>query len=58
MEISDQKAESPESACGMIARSYLYMHKSYKKYSMSRQQLMNVWHKPVPVTQWECLSGQ
>lgn len=56
MKISSRKAEPPKNARGMIARSYLYMDKSYAKYSMSKQQsqLMNAWHKQFPVTQWEC----
>lgn len=60
MKISDRKAEPPENARGMIARSYLYMHKTYARYSMSRQQvqLMNAWHKQFPVSQWECLRAE
>ncbi|GLS90829.1 endonuclease [Psychromonas marina] len=57
MKISDRKAEPPSNARGVIARSYLYMDKTYPKYSMSKQQLqlMNAWDKQFPVTQWECL---
>lgn len=60
MKISARKAEPPINARGMIARSYLYMHQSYPKYSMSRQQiqLMNAWNNQFPVTQWECLRAQ
>ncbi|MEI6898156.1 MAG: endonuclease [Psychromonas sp.] len=60
MKISARKAEPPKNARGMIARSYLYMHQSYQKYSMSRPQLqlMNAWNKQFPVSQWECLRGQ
>ena len=60
MKILKSKAEPPTSARGMIARSYLYMHETYERYTMSRQQrqLMNAWHKQQPVTQWECLRGK
>lgn len=60
MKISNNKAEPPANARGQIARSYIYMHETYKKYKMSSQQrqLMNAWHKQFPVTQWECLRGQ
>lgn len=57
MKISARKAEPPVNARGIIARSYIYMHETYKQYTMSRQQyqLMTAWHKQFPVTQWECL---
>lgn len=60
MKISERKAEPPENARGMIARSYLYMHETYDRYSMSNQQLqlMNAWHNQQPVTPWECLRAQ
>jgi deoxyribonuclease-1 len=60
MKISDRKAEPPENARGMIARSYLYMHETYDRYKMSSQQLqlMNAWHNQQPVTEWECLRAQ
>lgn len=60
MKISNRKAEPPKNARGKIARSYLYMHQSYKKYTMSRQQLqlMNAWNKQFPVTQTECLRAK
>jgi len=60
MKIENKKAEPPQNARGQIARSYIYMHETYKKYKMSSQQkqLMNAWHKQFPVTKWECLRGQ
>ncbi|WP_022940185.1 endonuclease [Psychromonas hadalis] len=60
MKISNRKAEPPKNTRGMIARSYLYMHESYKRYSMSHQQhqLMSAWNKQFSVTPWECLRAQ
>jgi deoxyribonuclease-1 len=60
MKIAKRKAEPPENSRGMIARSYLYMHQTYDRYTMSGQQLhlMNAWHKQQPVTRWECLRSQ
>ncbi len=60
MKITNRKAEPPENARGLIARSYIYMHETYKRYKMSSQQiqLMTAWHKQFPVSQWECLRGQ
>jgi deoxyribonuclease-1 len=56
MKISNKKAEPPVLARGRIARTYLYMDETYKRYSMSRQQkqLMNAWDKMYPVDKWEC----
>ncbi len=56
MKINDRKAEPPTEARGRIARSYLYMESTYRRYSMSKQQrqLMNVWDKQFPVSAWEC----
>ncbi|WP_229381209.1 endonuclease [Shewanella psychropiezotolerans] len=56
MKIDNRKAEPPVSARGRIARTYMYMDKTYPKYSMSKQQkqLMNAWDKTYPVSAWEC----
>lgn len=56
MKIDNRKAEPPEAARGVIARTYLYMEQRYKRYKMSKQQrkLMEVWDKQYPVTEWEC----
>jgi deoxyribonuclease-1 len=56
MKIDNRKAEPPETARGQIARTYLYMDKAYKRYSMSKsqRQLMNAWDKMYPVDVWEC----
>jgi deoxyribonuclease-1 len=56
MKINNTKAEPPVIARGRISRTYLYMDKTYKQYSMSKQQkqLMTTWDKMYPVDQWEC----
>jgi deoxyribonuclease-1 len=56
MKIYSRKAEPPVIARGRIARSYLYMEDTYKRYSMSKsqRQLMNAWDKTYPVDEWEC----
>jgi deoxyribonuclease-1 len=57
MKVDNRKAEPPERARGQIARTYLYMESTYKRYSMSKaqRQLMNAWDKMYPITAWECL---
>ena len=56
MKIDNRKAEPPEIARGRIARTYLYMEGTYKRYNMSKsqRQLMNAWDKMYPVDAWEC----
>lgn len=56
MRISNRKAEPPVEARGRIARTYLYMDSTYKRYSMSKsqKQLMNAWDRMYPVSAWEC----
>lgn len=56
MKIEGNTAEPPESARGVIARTYKYMDAAYKEFNMSRQQkqLMDAWDKMYPVDAWEC----
>lgn len=56
MRIDDRKAQPPEAARGVIARTYMYMEQTYPKYKMSKQQsqLMQAWDKQYPVLTWEC----
>jgi deoxyribonuclease-1 len=56
MRIDDRKAQPPEAARGIIARTYMYMEQTYPKYKMSKQQsqLMQAWDKQYPVLAWEC----
>ena len=56
MKIDNRKAEPPIEARGRIARTYLYMDATYKRYSMSKsqKQLMSAWDRMYPVSEWEC----
>jgi deoxyribonuclease-1 len=56
MKIDNRKAEPPIDARGRIARTYLYMDATYKRYSMSKsqKQLMNAWDRMYPVSDREC----
>jgi deoxyribonuclease-1 len=56
MKINDRKAEPPKESKGRIARTYLYMDVTYKRFSMnkSQAQLMHAWDKLYPVSVWEC----
>ncbi len=56
MKIDDRKVEPPLEARGKIARAYLYMEKTYERYSMSKsqRQLMQAWNTMYPITQDEC----
>jgi deoxyribonuclease-1 len=56
MEIHNRKAEPPRSSKGRIARTYLDMDSTYKRYSMSKSpaQLIKAWDKMYPVSEWEC----
>ncbi|NRB38342.1 MAG: endonuclease [Pseudomonadales bacterium] len=56
MKIANGKAEPPIGARGRIARTYLYMDATYKRYRMSKSQaqLMGAWDKMYPVSLWEC----
>ncbi|WP_236559827.1 endonuclease [Colwellia sp. 20A7] len=56
MKIENRKAEPPENSRGRIARTYLYMEDTYKRYNMSKaqRQLMTAWDKMYPVDSWEC----
>lgn len=56
MKIDNSKAEPPEISKGQIARTYMYMESTYKRYRMSKsqRQLMNAWDKMYPVDAWEC----
>lgn len=60
MKVEGGKAEPPAAARGRIARTYLYMENTYKRYSMSnsQRQLMNAWDKLYPVDAWECARAE
>lgn len=56
MKIANRKAEPPIEARERIARTYLYMDASYKRYNMSKnqKQLMGAWDRMYPASDWEC----
>ena len=56
MKIEGNRVEPPETARGIIARTYLYMQAEYPRYQMGRpqKQLMEAWDKMYPPDQWEC----
>lgn len=57
MKIVGRKVEPPESARGVIARTYLYMEQAYApryRMSVSQRKLMEAWSKEYPVEKWEC----
>jgi deoxyribonuclease-1 len=56
MKIDNRKAEPPIESRGRIARAYLYMDATYKRYNMSKsqKQLMSAWDRMYSVSDWEC----
>lgn len=56
--ISDNLAEPPNRAKGIVARTYLYFDEVYfPHFKLNHEQtaLMIDWHIKYPVTQWECI---
>ena len=56
MRISRNKVMPNERSKGLIARTYLYMQKTYPRYRIGEpmQSLLTAWDKKYPVTKWEC----
>jgi deoxyribonuclease-1 len=56
MKIQGKKAEPPESARGLIARTYKYMAGAYPRYRMGgpTEKLMEAWDNMYPPNAWEC----
>ncbi|OEF25151.1 endonuclease [Vibrio rumoiensis] len=54
--VDSRKAQPPESARGLIARTYLYFDTTYSSFRLSKQQsqLFTAWDKQYPVSQFEC----
>lgn len=54
--VEDRKAQPPEQARGLIARTYLYFEATYPKFRLSKQQkqLFTAWDKQYPVSEFEC----
>lgn len=57
MKIDGKKVEPPAKSRGVIARTYFYMEQEYPRFKISKQmkQLLTVWDKQHPVTEWECM---
>ena len=56
MKIEGNRVEPPESARGIIARTYLYMQSVYPRYQMGRPQnrQMQAWDRMYSPDAWEC----
>ena len=56
MKIGGKRAEPPEAARGMSARTYKYMAREYPRYTMGgpAEKLMNAWDRMYPPDVWEC----
>jgi deoxyribonuclease-1 len=60
MKIDGKKVEPPVASRGVIARTYFYMEQEYSRFKISKQmkQLLTVWDKQHPVTEWECIRAK
>lgn len=60
MKIRSGKAEPPDFAKGLVARTHLYMQAAYPRFHLSRQQqrLMEAWDRKFPADDWECLRAE
>lgn len=58
--VDSRKAQPPELARGLIARTYLYFDSTYSNFRLSKQQrqLFNVWDKQYPVSDFECQKAE
>ena len=54
--VEDRKAQPPQQARGLIARTYLYFDATYPQFRLSKQQkqLFTAWDKQYPVSTFEC----
>ncbi|MBE6450192.1 MAG: endonuclease I [Alphaproteobacteria bacterium] len=60
MKIDGKKVEPPDEVKGIIARTYFYMEQEYPRFKISKQmkQLLTVWDKKYPVSEWECIRSK
>lgn len=60
MKIDGKKVEPPAASRGVIARTYFYMEQEYSRFKISKpmKQLLTVWDKQHPVTEWECIRAK
>ena len=56
LRISRNKVEPRNEIKGLIARTYLYMQDTYRRYKIGEPMyaILKVWNKQYPVTRWEC----
>ncbi|WP_392565901.1 deoxyribonuclease I [Utexia brackfieldae] len=55
VDFKNKQVEPPEYTRGVIARTYFYMRDTYHiNLSSAQTQLMTVWDKLYPVSEWEC----
>jgi deoxyribonuclease-1 len=56
LKIFDNTVEPPDNVKGLIARTYLYMEQTYKRFSISAKMrpIIQAWDKKYPVSRWEC----
>jgi len=57
MKIAHNKAEPRDEIKGLIARTYLYMQKTYPRYHIGEPAygIIKAWNNKYPVSRWECL---
>lgn len=58
--VENRKAQPPEQARGVIARTYLYFDMTYSQFRLSQPQrkLFTAWDKQYPVSEFECKKAQ
>jgi deoxyribonuclease-1 len=60
MKIEGKKVEPPHYVKGVIARTYLYMEQEYPRFKINKsmKNMLLVWDKEHPVTEWECIRAK
>ena len=60
MKIEGKKVEPPHYVKGVIARAYLYMEQEYHRFKINKsmKNMLLVWDKEHPVTEWECIRAK
>ena len=56
MKVADRRAEPPDAAKGVVARTHFYMARTYPRFTLSayHERLFAIWNEKHPVTAWEC----
>ena len=60
MKIEGNKVEPPHYVKGVIARTYFYMEQEYPRFKINKsmKNMLLVWDKEHPVTEWECIRAK